>query len=375
MDNYYCYFISAFDRCQDSLYSSDTLCSIALDVSYGGGSHDIEYQSGFAGNMYTVEKNNVGIFNSTSRRAFVQDLEIACNREEFYHAYYMNNQGVGSYSDTLSLVGLETTEGAVTFFRASFQGDQLLVNWSFEGAAIENYVLRRSIDSSEFRIIQNSTDTFFVDLNTRITDFEYCYSLQYEDSCGNRSGEFGPVCPVRLIGSSENDFQTLNWTPYIGFNDGPYSYSLVRSNNDGTTESLLVGSDTTAYSEFFKNPLVQSTTYFILVYNELGELISQSNSYTIFTEPVITFATGFSPNGDGINDEWAFQSLHVVRVEISIYNRWGNLVARLDDLDSTWDGRDIDGNLLPSGNYVYVCNTFDTIGKKRSFNGGITLIR
>ncbi len=63
----------------------------------------------------------------------------------------------------------------------------------------------------------------------------------------------------------------------------------------------------------------------------------------------------FSPNGDGVNDEF----VPVVRADhaiqnyvLAIFDRWGTKVFETNNLNDAWDGR-INGNPLPIGVYVW----------------------
>lgn len=65
-------------------------------------------------------------------------------------------------------------------------------------------------------------------------------------------------------------------------------------------------------------------------------------------------SAGISPNNDGAND--FFTILGIDRYddhEVSIYNRWGNLVFRSDNYNNDWDGTR-KGKPLPAGTYFYV---------------------
>ena len=64
--------------------------------------------------------------------------------------------------------------------------------------------------------------------------------------------------------------------------------------------------------------------------------------------------TGFSPNGDGINDTFTIQNVAAYpNNELLIYNRWGNEVYRATDYANDWAGR-CAGQALPDGTYFYV---------------------
>ncbi len=69
---------------------------------------------------------------------------------------------------------------------------------------------------------------------------------------------------------------------------------------------------------------------------------------------------GFSPDGDGINDNFVINGLMLYPgTKLSILNRWGNRVYYQANYNNTWDGTGnegvtIGGNLLPIGTYFYV---------------------
>ena len=61
----------------------------------------------------------------------------------------------------------------------------------------------------------------------------------------------------------------------------------------------------------------------------------------------------FSPNGDGINDEWGPAGECIVReYHLQIFDRWGQLVFESQDPNVNWDGRR-QNSPMPTGVYVY----------------------
>ncbi|GEM_PF-2508215 len=63
----------------------------------------------------------------------------------------------------------------------------------------------------------------------------------------------------------------------------------------------------------------------------------------------------FSPNSDLVNDEvkFTYPGMSLEGAKIEIYDARGRLAAKLEDI-SSWDGRDLAGNPLPKGIYVYL---------------------
>lgn len=75
----------------------------------------------------------------------------------------------------------------------------------------------------------------------------------------------------------------------------------------------------------------------------------------------IQMPTGFSPNGDGLNDFFVIRGIeHCEHVTLTVFNRWGNIVYRMDDYDNSWDGSNKDGQPLPQGTYYILLTLHDS---------------
>jgi len=74
----------------------------------------------------------------------------------------------------------------------------------------------------------------------------------------------------------------------------------------------------------------------------------------------------FTPDGDGINDTFVIEGAAMFpNNEITIFNRWGNIVFSTTNYQNDWrgtsnSGMNVDGDELPTGTYYYV---FDTKGE------------
>jgi len=80
----------------------------------------------------------------------------------------------------------------------------------------------------------------------------------------------------------------------------------------------------------------------------------------------------FTPDGDGNNDVWFPRNRDFFpNIEVIIYDRYGRVVARLDQV-ANWDG-DYDGRPVPTGDYWYVVNANDR--EKQQYVGHFTLYR
>ena len=83
----------------------------------------------------------------------------------------------------------------------------------------------------------------------------------------------------------------------------------------------------------------------------------------------------FSPNGDGLNDEFGVLAAgDVTIVSFEIYNRWGNQVFRTVDAEEKWDGT-IDGKEAISDTYVYYVRGRTKENEVVEYKGDFLLVR
>jgi gliding motility-associated-like protein len=95
----------------------------------------------------------------------------------------------------------------------------------------------------------------------------------------------------------------------------------------------------------------------------------------------ILIPDGFSPNGDGINDEFVIENLPMVypNFGLEIYNRYGNLLYKGNKNNQNWNGTttesglNLGSNLLPTGVYFYILNFND--GVRKPVQGRVYLSR
>lgn len=82
----------------------------------------------------------------------------------------------------------------------------------------------------------------------------------------------------------------------------------------------------------------------------------------------------FSPNGDGINDQWEVENAPgQSQCEITIYDENGIRVYEAKPYLNDWDGLSSKGKQLPAGVYYYVIRCDDT--PKRNLAGSINIVR
>ncbi len=105
------------------------------------------------------------------------------------------------------------------------------------------------------------------------------------------------------------------------------------------------------------------------------EITDCSGSYSISADPDILIPNAFTPNGDGINDQFnTIFKTNPVSYNISVYNRFGQVVFVSKSPLQSWKG-DYGSQPCPNGVYYYVLKYGDTSGATKIRSGSICLLR
>lgn len=91
-------------------------------------------------------------------------------------------------------------------------------------------------------------------------------------------------------------------------------------------------------------------------------------------EAVIYVPNTFIPDGNGTNDLFGAYGGNIKKMELMIFNRWGELIRTLTSLQDFWDGT-YEGMPCPDGAYTWKLNYSDKQERKYSLTGHVILIR
>ena len=121
-----------------------------------------------------------------------------------------------------------------------------------------------------------------------------------------------------------------------------------------------------------------TTTYFVEV--AYGKGCSLKDSVTVIVveqEGEVIIPNIFTPNGDGVNDFFYISSKAISRLDVRIFDRWGNKVFESNSIDFKWDGVNQFTKVpSPNGVFTYAIEytTFASPAAKLS-KGSATLVR
>jgi gliding motility-associated-like protein len=117
-----------------------------------------------------------------------------------------------------------------------------------------------------------------------------------------------------------------------------------------------------------------STVYLTVTSNEGCKDVCVYN-IAVKNNDVLLLPTAFSPNGDGLNDEFRILNTNIKLLAFNIYNRWGEMVFSSNNQRNGWDGtfkneaQDI-GVYTWSVEYIVMGS-----GKQKMAKGNVTLVR
>ncbi|MDE5871585.1 MAG: gliding motility-associated C-terminal domain-containing protein, partial [Muribaculaceae bacterium] len=103
------------------------------------------------------------------------------------------------------------------------------------------------------------------------------------------------------------------------------------------------------------------------------EYVSDTYEVTI-GESDLKVPNAFSPNGDGVNDEWKVAYRSLMNFQCSIFDRQGHQVCYLTSPEQGWDGK-VRGKTVESGVFFYVIEATGTDGKKYRKSGDINIVK
>lgn len=148
--------------------------------------------------------------------------------------------------------------------------------------------------------------------------------------------------PPAIVAIEIEDLQTNNTVTVLTDREGNWEYRL----GDGAYQSENV----------FRNVIPGMHT--VTVNDPMG---CGSVSEDII---VVGFPKFFTPNGDGMNDNWFIEGISTLdNPVVTIYDRFGKLLKQMTTNDNGWDGT-FNGSLLPSTDYWFKISYSDSNGQQ-----------
>ena len=88
----------------------------------------------------------------------------------------------------------------------------------------------------------------------------------------------------------------------------------------------------------------------------------------------IFIPNAFTPNGDGVNDEFYIPDANLSNFQFTVFDRWGNQVYQTFSPDFRWNGQR-GGRHVAAGTYVYVLQASTSTGDTIKRSGQLSVVR
>ena len=220
----------------------------------------------------------------------------------------------------------------------------------------------------------------FKDINL-INDSTYCYKIRSngkyfssglidpiinfsQETCGVPRDTVAPCAPDALILNDcetlpSQAWQTENFQNRLQWNKNNVCaadvafFSIYFQSPDANSYSLIEQTTDTFYIHQLVNTL--AGCYYVSATDSAGNESYKNDTICIENCAYYVLPNVFTPNGDGSNDffvpfpGWRF----VEKIELKIFNRWGNVVFETENPAISWNGNDLSGKPLNDGIYVY----------------------
>lgn len=157
-------------------------------------------------------------------------------------------------------------------------------------------------------------------------------------------------------------FGNLNASFYVNPTELNWGVPLLVVNQSTGGIGGIVNNQWDFGNQSFSNNQSQFTYFFnqagnlditLVVTDSLGCKDTAMTSVVVTTQ--LAFPNVFSPNGDGSNDIFTFIFNAYREYEVTILNRWGNVMSQryIVDQNYLWDGKAPNGNMAAEGVYYY----------------------
>jgi gliding motility-associated-like protein len=376
--NYYCFRLGAFDPCNNTTAYSNVICSSDFDLGVQNNLNALSWSTSAAGiNDYSLERDYSNYLNIPGNLNGINDIDVVCKTTYNYQLVSNYVNGSRSYSLIKSGTAISNTPPTpVENITAIVNQNSVDLSWSQDPNFTPlEYVISKSTGGGEYTAIGKAPAPAFTD-DLYSGQNPVCYRIAYTDLCDNKSEAIIDACPVQLNGELQGDNSVvLTWTPYSGWQNDVQGYLVEKYDDKGFLLQTFNVGKTTTFTDNTSDPAHQIYVYVVKADpNDPGLGQAVSNRINIIKDPNLFYPTAFTPNGDGLNDDFIVFGQYVNGFKMNIFNRWGELIYSTDDINQRWDGT-LNGKVMPEGTYVFRADLIDFAGRTFNQSGAVLLLR
>lgn len=247
-------------------------------------------------------------------------------------------------------------------------------NFSWKGVKNTNLYEVFNVANNEQNLLATVSDTVYTVPNYAADSNFSTYAVRALDNCGERSALSSFAQAIKLEGSYETDsFPTLQWNQFDAWDEELAIYEIERKVED-TWKVIGTSKQPHFVDRSFDNNEVLFAEYRVKALHSNLDFESISTEYTFEFDPNIFIPSAFSPNYDNLNDYYEIKGYGIHKLDIQIFNEWGQRVFGSQGENIAWDGK-YQGEMAEAGTYICVVEMETPVGRTYNFQRTITLIR
>jgi gliding motility-associated-like protein len=303
------------------------------------------------------------------------------------------------YSVPLDLI-VGSTQASSVFLSVAETDNELILSWE-ENVPWTNYTYEiYKFNGTDF-IFLDSTDLQTYTDTGLVNGTSYCYKIRSigsyfsdgimeplynfsQEKCGVPLDSTPPCPPMLVVVPDCDNYQNeLSWS-YLdpaACSDDIVEYRIYYTPFLDSAFNFLVSIPDPTQIEFMHDSILSiAGCYAITAVDSMGNESPITDSVCVDNCPEYELPNIFTPGEDNFNDFFVpFPYRYIESINLTIYNRWGNIVFETTDPAINWDGTNQDSKLMcTDGVYFYVCevNEIHLTGiETRKLKGFVHLIR
>lgn len=288
-----------------------------------------------------------------------------------------NCTAYSAYSDPFTLYNNPPASFSLCYVTVLDENAGVEIKWSPSADNnLRGYEIWRKDNSNFSKIADVSpSETSYIDNTAQVMTQSYAYYVKAVDNCGE-TAQTSTYATILLTSYSEPYFIDLFWTNYV--NDYPVQEHILYENQN-TRNDFIAGNSFNGQTLEHHIPEIERAKgiYCFRVKAKApggcGEE-SYSNSVCVTFPVVLHIPNAFTPNQDGLNDNFSVFGEFIEFYSMKIFDRWGKFITELKSPTETWNGTH-NGKACPEDVYVYFLEYKSFDGQSFTKKGSITLLR
>lgn len=325
---------------------------------------------GFGGQNFT----EIHRFDDINDTVYIDTLLNTVNNAYSYKVEFYNN-----FPNNIFLIGSPDIASSVFLDIIPLENKNKIFFTKNVPWINKEYVLYKLNNSTQNYDSVNkiSFDSYFID-NQIISGDEYCYFIKSlgsytidgiidpiinysQQKCIINIDTFPPCVPILTVKSvCDSAYNDISWTRNDTCSNDISLYKLFyKPTLDGDFVKIYQDS----ISHFNHFPIKSlAGCYYVTALDAFNNESKPSEIVCVDNCISYMLPNVFTPNGDGINDIYYPKRPYyfVEKVDMKIYNRWGDLIFETADPDIKWDGKYMKNNKpVADGVYFYICDVYE----------------